>query len=37
VAQKAAEARLLEASFSPQEQLRVAALDAIAAETPADD
>jgi lipase chaperone LimK len=36
-AQKAAEARLLEASFSPQEQLRVAALDAIAAETPADD
>ena len=33
-AQKAAEARLLEASFSPQERLRVAALDAIAAPTP---
>ena len=34
-AQRAAEARLLEASFNPQEQLRVAALDAMAAEAPA--
>jgi lipase chaperone LimK len=33
-AQRAAEAQLLEASFNPQERLRVAALDAIAAEAP---
>ncbi len=36
-AQRVAEARLLEASFNPQERLRVAALDAIAAPTPADE
>ena len=36
-AQKAAEAQLLEASFNPQERLRVAALDAMAAEPTADE
>ena len=34
-AREAAEAQLLEASFNPQERLRVAALDAMAAPTPA--
>lgn len=36
-AQRAAEAQLLEASFNAQERLRVAALDAMAAEPPADE
>jgi lipase chaperone LimK len=35
-ARRAAEAQLLEASFSPQERLRVAALDALAAEAKAE-